>query len=391
MKNKILVSKDVLMKKYLPIYNEKCSWRTPNIDELAKAGTIFLKHYTCAPSTAMSFTGMFLGKYPFQTNRKKYKEVKNETDSSLFDLLEKEDYECHIIWDKSYIDLAYKYSKCYGKNTVFHNVDFLTKKVEKHIKGKFDDLSYKNEFTEIAKIKFQELIDEICSKCKKRLFIWVHFPHVIAGRNSYGSDIDVFDQMIGIIRKKFDDDSIYITADHGHMNGIKGKYGYGFDLDENAIGIPLIIPRNSDKKYIEFCTSNIQLKNIILENCVEKLDFVISETAYYMQPHRKIAIIKDNIKLIYEKNSKKYFAYDLLFDKNEDINLYYPEIFDIDRKKYFSISQRIYYKEWENTKKVIEDLENEIRGIWKNGPIILEVYEKLKFQIKLQIVKLLNK
>ena len=31
---------------------------TPNIDELAKKGTVFNRHYTAAASTAMAFTSM---------------------------------------------------------------------------------------------------------------------------------------------------------------------------------------------------------------------------------------------------------------------------------------------------------------------------------------------
>ena len=72
MKDKIiLVSKDVFMRGYLPVYGNTY-WKTPNIDELAKKGTVFLKHYTAAPSTAMSFTSMFTGLYAIDIDRQKH-------------------------------------------------------------------------------------------------------------------------------------------------------------------------------------------------------------------------------------------------------------------------------------------------------------------------------
>ena len=389
MKNKILISKDILMKDYLPVYNSEFPIKTPNIDELAKKGTVFHRHYTVAPSTAMAFTGMFLGIYPYQTKRKKYEEVTEIDQVNFFDELQEMGYDCHIVWDESYVNLAYKFSKCYGKNTKFHNVKFLTKKLKKHVMGRFDDLEYEDEFTKIALIEFEKLLQSTVKK--ENIFIWIHFPHVIAGRNSYGSDIDVLDEMVGIIRKYFEDDSVYLTADHGHMNGADKKYGYGFDLHENAICIPLITPRICDREYIEFPTVNMQLREIIIESSLTKLDYVISETAYYMQPHRKIAIIKDNVKLIYEKENKKYYLYDLTFDKEENINLFYPEIYDIDRKRKFSISQRIYYRNWEKMNYERKYLKNEILKIWKNGPWLREIIELIIYKIKIYATKLLNR
>ena len=42
-------------------------------------------------------------------------------------------------------------------------------------------------------------------------------PHVLSGRSGYGSDVDLFDYLVGQIRERFNDNSIYITADHGNV------------------------------------------------------------------------------------------------------------------------------------------------------------------------------
>ena len=142
MRNRVvLISKDVLMKSYLPVYGNTY-YRTPNIDALARSGTVFLRHYTAAPSTAMAFTSMFTGLYGYQTNRRKYVEVSDFEGDTLFDIMNRNGYSCHVVWDVSYRTLAQKYSKCYGSNTKIHNTTFLTRKQPAHVWGQYDDMSF---------------------------------------------------------------------------------------------------------------------------------------------------------------------------------------------------------------------------------------------------------
>ena len=203
--------------------------------------------------------------------------------------------------------------------------------------------------------------------------------------------MDVFDTIVGMCRKCFSDDNIFITADHGHMNGEHGKYGYGFDLFESAINIPLITPKIEEYDYVNFPTSNVQLEEIILNRTIHKLPFIISETAYYEQPHRKIAIIKDSFKYVYEKQTKKHYLYDLKYDPKENVNLSYPEIYDFDRRRYFSISQRIFYTNWDKAIKEFKELEKIKVNIWREPAFINRVFQSTKFRFKLFIIKILKK
>ena len=389
MKNLILISKDILMKDYLPPYGNK-DYVTPNISELASKGTIFNRHYTAAPSTAMAFTSMFTGKYAYQTDRKKYTEVEEYKGITLFDKLHDAGYEIHALWDQRYVYLAKKFSKCYGSHTIFHDVDWLTMDIPPHIKGQYDDLTYRPQYTEKLLQEMHKFLETVVGS-KNNVFLWIHFPHVLAGRNTYGSDIDVFDTIVGYCREFFDDDSFFITADHGHMNGTHGKYGYGFDVYEKAINIPLIAPMINGSKTIDFPTSNTQLDEIILKRSVTQLPCVLSETAYYEQPHRKIAIIKNNFKYIFEKQTGKRFIYDLSWDPNENVSFAYPEIYDPDRKREFAISQRVYYRNWEEALATLEELENIKKSIWKDPAWYIDIYEKCKARIKLFGAKILNK
>ncbi len=377
------------MKEYLVPYGNT-DYLMPNISELASKGTIFERHYTAAPSTAMAFTSMFTGKYAYETDRKKYVEVDEYKGITLFDKMHELGYEIHALWDQRYLYLAHRYSKCYGKYTQFHNVDWLTKDIPPHIKGKYDDLSYRPEYTGKLLSKMHEFLDEVVGD-KNNIFLWIHFPHVLAGRNSYGSDLDVFDEIVGYCRKYFDDNNIFITADHGHMNGTHGKYGYGFDVYEKAISIPLIAPKINNSSTIGFPTSNTQLEEIIINRTVSKRPYVISETAYYEQPHRKMAIITDKYKYIYEKLGKKQFLFDLEWDPGENVNFAYPEIYDEDRKRYFAISQRVYYKNWDLAFSKMKELQMIKNDIWKDPAWYIDVFERTKAKAKIYGAKILNK
>ena len=388
MKDKILlISKDVFMRGYLPIYGNKY-YKTPNIDELANKGTVFLRHYTAAPSTAMAFTSMFTGLYAFQTDRKKYTEVSEWEGETFFDRMNELGYKCHVVWDNSYVYLAQRYSKCYGKHTIIHNTDFLTRKQPPHIKGKYDDMSFDKKAEDDCIVKLNNLTKDIVQSDDK-VFMWIHLPHALMGRNAYGSDIDVVDRIVGVFREFFSDDAIYITADHGHMNGSHGKYGYGFDVNENAINIPLITPRIDGLSFVDFPTSNTMLGDIILGNIPQK-EYLYSETAYYMQPHRKLAIIHGKYKYIYEKLTKNELLYDVIWDPEENNNLINTEIYDVDRKNSFSFTQRFFYPYWNDLPHEIELLRKEKERIWKNAPLLIEIKEGLLLRAKFLYSKMKN-
>lgn len=364
MKNKIvLISKDVLRQKDLQPYGNTY-WETPNICDLASKGTIFFKHYTSAPSTSMSFTSMFTGLYAYQLNRKNYTEVEEFTiKPTLFDELERLGYCCHIIWSHNYMKMAYNYTKCYGKSTRIHNLD-INVPVGKH---KFSDENPKKNDA-LSKNTINKILTEIDGIINDdKVFLWIHLPHVLKGRTGYGSDIDLLDYLIGEIRKRFEDDGIYLTADHGHMNLTKGKIAYGYDLYEEAIRIPLITPKLCGMNQVNFPTSNIQLMDIILNGSVDKHDYVISDTAYYAQPHRKIAIIMDNFKYIYNKKKGLEELYDLDWDIDENINLISDTILDIDRNLSYNLKEYFFYPYYEiieSKKLMFQDIFNKV---WEKG------------------------
>lgn len=391
MKNIIFISKDALRKEVLPVYGNTF-FKTPNIDELAAKGTVFHRHYAAGGSTAMAFTAMSLGKYCYETGRKLYdgSEQASKGDT-LFDLLYEKGYDVNIAWDDSYTSFAKTHFKCEGEHTKIHSLNSILPRHSAHITGQFDDLRFRNDETEKALLLVEELADSMAAITEKPVFLWFHLPHVFAGRNAYDSDIDVFDRIVGIFRQRFDDECIYIGADHGHMNGHKGKFSYGYDLDEAVMNIPLITPSFMGFKSIEFPTTATQMDEIFGLREFQKRDFIICETAYYAQPCRCMAIVHDRYKLIYNKQTKKYGLYDLLWDKNEEMNLFYPEFYDIDRHAWYSLNQRFYYPHWEEAHEAKKVLLYKMQAIWQNGTFLEEIQQSLLHRVKLIISKLSSK
>lgn len=380
MKNVILITKDAQAKSYFPVYGNKY-WKTPNIDELANKGTIFNKHYTAAVSTAMSFTSILYGIYPFETNRKRYEQVKPLNIESIFDKFEMLGYIPIMAWDSSYLGFANKYLGPLGKNVIVENLDIIPHH-KPHIFGEFDCLTFSEEKEKNALIKIEKMFAKH-SVHEKPIFMWFHLPHVIDGRNSYASDVDVFDKIIGLARKYFKDEEISISSDHGNMDGWNNKYGYGFDLHENVIQVPLITPRvKSGEAEINFKTSHIDLFEMLKDNVALEREIIISDTAYYVQPNRKITIIKDNYKLIFDKRTKRFSLFDIQWDQYERHNLFYPDFYDVDRLRWYSINQRFFYPNWEESQKAKKILLEKFKEVYRKGKRLEEVTQKIKESFK---------
>lgn len=386
-RNIIFISKDALNKHVLPTYGNKF-WQTPNIDELANKGTVFNRHYTAAGSTAMAFTSMALGEYCYKTGRKYYKNEESLNGNTLFDKLYDAGYECHIVWDDTYTSFAESHFRCEGLHTKIHSLHAIKQTESAHVKGTIDDMSFDESETDIALKIIRDEFEEIKKNAEKDIFIWCHLPHVMRGRQGYGSDIDVFDRIIGIARELFCDDEIFISADHGHMNGWKNKYHYGYDVEEEAICIPLITPKINDTATIDFPTTTLQMFDILTLKDIKPLEFVMCETAYYAQPKRKIAIIKDKYKYCYDKETDKEFLYDLEFDPLENHNLVYTEFYDTDRYLWYSTSQCFYYPYWDEAMKELEYFRDIKKDMWKTGGVFEEFYNKLLHRIKCYYTKI---
>jgi len=354
MKNEsiVLLTKDALCSDYLPCYGNKYwAGKTPNMDELAAKGTVYTRYYTAAPSSAMSYLSMFTGKYPYEQEIKEFKPVTGPYKGvTLFDKVHEMGFDCHIIWDEKWKLEAYRYSECYGEHTTIHSLKDLRQGVGAHyIHEGF--LTPDEQKSRITLQRIENEIAEIMSSGKK-VFLWIHMPHVINGRVSYGSDMDLYDETLAIVRKYFADDCITISADHGNMNGHRGKLCYGFDVYEPAIRIPLITPRKEGKAVCDDLVCNVDMFRLLFEDKIPTREVVYSDSAYYAQTNRNLAVLWGKYSYIYHKISGKEELFDLEWDPAQEFSLFTDSNYDTDRHVQTPSRELYFYPEWEKLPEV---------------------------------------
>lgn len=376
----IMLTKDAFGKFNLPIYGNKY-WKTPNINELASKGTVFNRHYTASPSTVMSFTSAFFGYFPYTSDNLIYKTefMNNRGDKSYCDVLHEMGYDCHLIIPDGWkLD---KLTKCFGKHHHYHDC-VNEQKVGPHFNAHNEPFKYDKKAEETA---FQNIKDTFESiDTSKKTFIWCHLPHVLMGYTGYGSDVEFFDKIVGYVRERYGDDSLFISADHGHSNFSRGNICYGFHVYDTETCIPLITPRLEDTAEVNHPTSNIDIFKIMTERKIPKRDHIISDTAYYGQPKRMICIVKKNYKYIYVKQTNTEELYDLDFDPNEEHNIISTHVIDKDRNLNVCISDEYFYPYWERSFEALKELREIKQQIYRSA----SKWYMFRFYMKPYFIKL---
>ena len=362
----LFLTKDAFCKAYLPCYGNKFySGKTPNLDELVEKGTLYTNFFTAAPSSAMSYLSMFTRKYPYQQEMQIYVQLREDFNGrTLFDDAYDMGYSCHVLWDAGWMHLAYDFTRCYGKHTEIHNMENWRQPVGSHYKHA-GVLQRDDDEAEKALIRLREELTKI-TKGDNKIFLWCHLPHVLKGRTAYGDDIDLYDRYLGVFRDFFDDSQIFISADHGNMNGLKGKVCYGFDVYDTSICIPLITPRIENVKVCDKHICNLDVFDLLFNRkCVER-EIIFSDSAYYAQPHRKLAVVYGKYRYIYNKKDASEELYDIEYDPNQNFNLICDDIYDVDRKVSSPSREYYFYPRWEELPAIRERCRLEKDAIWRD-------------------------
>lgn len=360
----LLLTKDAQCKSYYPSYGNKY-WegKMPNWESLANSGTIYNRFYTAAPSSNMSYLSMFTMMYPYQQVIREYVGLPQDFKGvTFFDKLKDCGFESHIIWDESWNEDV-KYTRCY-KNCTIHSMIGLRQGVGCHY-NHVGPLQPNDKLAEATLKNFEDLLDSFANTDTK-IFLWCHLPHVLNGRTSYGGDMDLYDRYIGVLRKYFPDDNIFISADHGNMNGQRGKACYGFDVYESAINIPLLTPKIKGESFNNDVICNVDISEIILHRKIPKRDIIISDSAYYAQPNRKVALIKQNYIYIYNKKTNTEELYDIEWDPNQNFNLISDYFYDVDRKTRSLSCEYYFYPFWDKLDKIRSEFRVEKSKIWRS-------------------------
>ena len=362
----ILLTKDCMPKEALPCYGGCKYWmgKTPNIDALAEKGTMFTRYYTVAGSTAMSMSAMLTGKYPFEfKTRSTYKLVDYGEFQSIYDIFQKEGYECHIIWEKDWKSFATEYVGEFGdwNRVIYHGIDI----------DQATDCHPVTEHIHRNEELLRKSIEGVCAAfdsidLSKKQFVWCHIPHIMKGRTTYMEDMDAFDEVVGYARKVFGDSNIYLSTDHGHMNMHKHISGYGFDVYEPIINIPLITPRIDGLKVCDRLLCNIDLPVILLNNKMPlEREVIYSDTKYYAQLGRRMAVVSKRYKFIYNAEDEREELYDVIWDPDENYNIHERYHYDKDRHKIVFYDEHYFYPYKEEAMHAYEKLKASWKEVWR--------------------------
>ena len=349
-KNVILVIKDAMRKDRLSCYGGKVN--TSNIDMLGNIGTRINWCEAVAPSTSMSIAGIIYGKYPYKFGMKTYHtrlKLINSSFVSVFKEFSKKYYDSHIFLLKFYLDyMPYPIE--------FARIHLCEASVKSYL--------------ESLRVCLRSLKNK-----GKKFFFWIHLCHSLehVTKRKYTLELDwqaqELDYFIGQLLRLIDIENtrIFIISDHGQLLGERdGQLDYGFHLHEAEINIPLVI---SDKRYEylkDIPISNKSIKAMLLGEHIDATKYVISDTAYFWQPQRKIMVRKGIFKYIWCKEGKKEMLYDLENDPRENINLLMKKYVDKYRKhgifdpggRFLKISLQSRYKrnDWNKIYKIAAEL-----------------------------------
>ena len=339
----VLIVKDCMACESLPLYGNEY-WATPNIDELAAKGTVFTNHHTAGASTAMSVSAMLTGKDLFEfASRYNYIRVEPSEFPSLFDYYQAKGYECHLIWDVTWVNMVWYKIREFGDEdkTVVHNLN-IAQPAGSH--------KSTDERNERDAAKEQETLESIQRELdsidfSSDQFVYIHLPHVLRGRRSYLDDMDMFDKIVGYVRERVPDDCIYLTTDHGHMNMYKGLVGYGFHVYEPIMRIPLITPRIDGRERFDGLSSNTDIFEILTEGKLPSREIAVCDSTYYAQKNRKTAVMDKRFKYIYNKHSGSEELYDLYWDPQERYNILAQTYYDKSRHATIRYDELYFYPE----------------------------------------------
>ena len=111
---------------------------------------------------------------------------------------------------------------------------------------------------------------------------------------------------------------------------------------------------------------------------------MLFRSQYYAQPDRKLAVISDRYKYIYNKRTDTEEFYDLEWDPQERFNLLEKERFDKDKKVLRRITELYFYPYWDTVEENAAKLRAKKDEIWKVGTF----REELEFRLRNDYTKL---
>ena len=289
--NIVLISIDALRPDHLSCYGYHRN-TSPNIDQLAREGTIFKNGFSQACSTIASHSSIFLSQYPWTHEVVGSEKKMGKSSITLAEILKNQNYITAGFVGSAYISLTYGFDQGFDfffdrintwrtikfhKNNLFR---WLEKVKDKKfflflhtydVHSPYDPLMpyrafYTGDYSDQRRLN--KLVDY---KLTALNLSPEEIEYLIA---LYDAGINYVDDEIGELVKKlkkhniFNNSVIIITADHGERLGERrGRFGHGGEASRIVTHVPLImkIPGIGQGKVIEEIVESIDITPTILD------------------------------------------------------------------------------------------------------------------------------
>ena len=418
--NLIIIVSDALRADKLSCYGST-EVKTPNICKLAEKGVLFENAYANSPWTLPSAITMFTGNYPSVYQTKDPEEYKRgfyveDAEISLAEILREKDYETKRHVENPNADLANQIQgfSVIEKDTV-KNDDLFLVSLESSLKqkNKFYYLKWildphsaydpPNEFKNKIKVNESKLTKpkEFYSGLGKdnclQGYTYAQCDLNKIGKNLneeeggyvkelYNKEVESVDQRVGkildLLEKNHAENNtiIIFTSDHGEGFGEHDFFGHAYTQYNELIHVPLIIyAPGIESKRIKTRVQHLDLMSTIADllgirefqgsqgESYEELFFKDSmkEKDIFTESTKagnKVALLKDNFKLIINKNKETIELYNFIEDKGElkDLSKKNREIVDKMKEQILEIESENLNKRQENKQGAEIEMQEEI-------------------------------
>jgi len=244
--NVVLITIDTLRPDHLGCYGSTLV-RTPNIDQLARAGVRFTQAYTPVPITLPAHAALMTGAFPLATGMHDFSGNKLALSTvTIAKILQDNGYATAAFIASAVLDSRFGLNQ--GFDTYFDHFEF----------GHSEEMNL-----DAIKRRGDRVVDEALDWLKlhsqRPFFLWVHLydphapynppePHASLYRDRpYDGEIAFADAQIGRFftalrqRELFDRSLIVLASDHGESLGEHGEKTHGFFIYNSTLHVPLIV------------------------------------------------------------------------------------------------------------------------------------------------------
>ena len=239
----ILISVDTLRADHLSCYGYK-ALATPNIDSLARGGTIFSEISSQIPITLPSHVSLFTSTYPFMTGIEENGEVLPSGATTLATVLKSHGYRTGAFIGGYFLARRFGFDQGFD----FYDSPFDSRRFERA-------LDLKRPAAEVAKSSETW----ISANSNHPFFAFVHLFDLhqpydpparferLAPKSEYDAELAYVDDVLGGFFRFLSDKGIdqhcllVLVSDHGESLGEHGEHTHGYFIYQSTLHVPLII------------------------------------------------------------------------------------------------------------------------------------------------------